>query len=215
MSIHHHPSEDFLLDYAAGASDEAVSLILATHLALCPRCRRIVASAEAAGGALLENVAPQALDETTLSHAMAKLDRAVPETPKPRAPAGCALAPEPLRSYIGGDLETVPWRKIAGGISCRDLSTHGHSKARLIRSLPGSGVGVHTHRGPELTLCLTGGFTDNTDSYARGDLQTTDGTIEHRPVADAGEPCVILAVTDAPLIFRSLPMGLLAKLFGF
>lgn len=215
MSIHHHPSEELLLDYASGAGDEAVSLILATHLALCPDCRRVVADVEAAGGALMESLSPETVGDDALMQALAKLDRAPAELPKAVSPQTNVIAPEPLRSYIGGDLATVPWRKIAGGISYRDLPSRGKHKVRLIRSEAGAGVGIHTHNGTELTLCLTGGYTDDTGSYARGDLQTTDASIEHRPVADPGEACVILAVTDAPLSFRSPVMGALAKLFGF
>ena len=37
--IHHHPGEELLLAYAAGASDEALSLIVATHMAYCATCR--------------------------------------------------------------------------------------------------------------------------------------------------------------------------------
>jgi len=30
--IHHHPDDELLLAYASGAADEAVSLIVATHM---------------------------------------------------------------------------------------------------------------------------------------------------------------------------------------
>ncbi|HEX3809886.1 MAG TPA: ChrR family anti-sigma-E factor [Rhizomicrobium sp.] len=216
MSMQHHPAEELLLDYAAGASDEATSLILATHLALCPQCRRTVGQAEAAGGALLATAKPEALSSGALESVLARLSDTVTEPAAPKLTAiGKAEAPEPLRSYIGGDLDSVKWRRIAGGISYADLPVRGKSKARLIRSEPGAGVGVHSHKGNELTLCLTGGYTDVTGTYARGDIQTTDPTVEHRPLADPEGPCITLGVTDAPLVFRSRVIGLLAKVFGF
>jgi len=53
MTVRHHPDDALLLAYAAGGLDDAMSLILATHLSFCTRCRRLVARQEEIGGALL------------------------------------------------------------------------------------------------------------------------------------------------------------------
>jgi len=58
MTIRHHPGDEFLLAHASGAGSEAVSLIVGTHLALCPSCRGKVTSMEQMGGALLASIAP-------------------------------------------------------------------------------------------------------------------------------------------------------------
>ena len=55
----HHPSEALLLDYAAGNQDEPVSLLVATHLALCPACRATVERFETVGGAMIEELEEQ------------------------------------------------------------------------------------------------------------------------------------------------------------
>lgn len=39
MTIRFHISDDLLLSYASGNMDEASSLLVASHLALCPHCR--------------------------------------------------------------------------------------------------------------------------------------------------------------------------------
>jgi putative transcriptional regulator len=212
--IAHHPDYDVLVAHAAGTSDEATSLIVATHLALCPECRRKVISVEKAGGALLADVAPAEMSRNAWNSVLARLDERALEKPKPRA-AGNFIAPEPLRSYLGGDIDSIKWTAIVPGVSYKPLFRRGDMDARLIRSRPGHGVGVHTHRGEELTLCLAGGYTDVTGAFARGDLQTADPALEHRPMADAGEDCIVLAVSDAPLKFRNAAIGLLAKFFGF
>jgi putative transcriptional regulator len=120
-----------------------------------------------------------------------------------------------LRSYIQGDIDRVRWIPIGPGVSYRPLLKRRDARVQLIRTAPGAGVGTHTHRGEELTLVLTGGFTDVTGSYRRGDLQTTTPEIVHRPVTDADGYCVTLAMTDAPLKFMSPIVGVLGKLFGF
>jgi putative transcriptional regulator len=213
--ITHHPSEEMLLAHASGASDEATALIVATHLALCPSCRKTVAAVESAGGALLTDVEPAAMSPAALDSVLGRLGTVAPEAPKPRRPSANGSVPEPLRSYLGGDLADVTWKPIVPGISYRPLFRKGTSDVRLIRSKAGHGVGVHTHHGEEFTLCLAGGYTDETGSYAFGDLQSTDPAVLHRPVADPGPDCIVLAVSDAPLKFRSVTIGLLAKFFGF
>ena len=40
MTIQHHLPDDLLLTYAAANLAEAWSLVVATHLSLCPECRR-------------------------------------------------------------------------------------------------------------------------------------------------------------------------------
>ena len=216
MTIRHHPGDEFLLAHASGAAGEAVSLLVGTHLALCPECRGKVVSMEQIGGAMLAEIAPAEMSAASLSAAMARLDDVAEEkAARTLNISPPVIAPEPLRSYIHGDIDRVRWIPIGPGISYRPLLKQKDARVQLIRTAPGAGVGTHTHRGEELTLVLAGGFTDVTGSYRRGDLQTTTQDIVHRPVTDADGTCVTLAMTDAPLKFMSPVVGLLGKLFGF
>jgi putative transcriptional regulator len=212
--ISHHPDAELLIAYAAGASHEAVSLIVATHLALCPECRREVSHAERAGGALLEDLDPVAVSDAALANTMSRLNAV--ETPAPAPTREHSFkAPEPLRSYLGGDLDSVRWKAVTRSLSCRPLLKRNGTSAQLIRSKPGHGISLHTHKGEEFSLVLTGGYTDPTGHYLRGDVQTATPDTVHHPIADDGEACIILAVADAPLAFRNPLVGLLAKLMGY
>jgi len=212
MSIAHHPSDELLLSYAAGATDEAASLVIATHLALCPICREVTARAEAAGGALLEAAEPVAMDAGAFKSVLSRLEDAPAAKPQARAPSN---VPEPLRSYIGGDLDNLHWKKVTEGIAFLPLVKHGKTRAHLVRTEPGAAVGLHTHRGEELSIVLTGGYTDATGHYRRGDFQATAAGDEHSTVTDRGEPCVVLAMSEAPLRFHGLMDALIARWFGF
>lgn len=216
--IAHHPAPELLLAYASGSANEGVGLLIATHLALCPQCRAAVATAEAAGGVMLSQLAPEPMGKTALENVLQKLDSKNEnlhvQTKALPVPAKNPV-PEPLRSYLGGDFDRVAWRKVAGGISHVPLFRRGRTRVELIRATPGSGVATHTHRGEEVTLVLAGGFSDATGTYARGDVQTASPDILHRPKADPGEDCINLAVTDGALIFQSLPFKLIGRLFGF
>jgi len=213
MSIAHHPGDELLLSYASGAASEAVALLVASHTTFCPQCRTRVQRAEATGGRVLAGIAPVAMSSKAYESLLARLDEPTREVVK--AANLQSKVPAPLQPYVGGDYEALPWRQIGGGISHLPIKTRGGMKARLIRAEPGSGVFVHTHKGEEWTLVLTGSYTDRTGRYAAGDVQSTTPEILHQPTADAGPVCINLAVTDAPLVFRGLLPKLVAKFHGF
>ena len=68
-----HVSDVRLLEYASGVLPEPPALLVATHLALCPRCRRVTSELEALGGALLEGMAPEPLAEASLEQALTRI----------------------------------------------------------------------------------------------------------------------------------------------
>lgn len=114
------------------------------------------------------------------------------------------VLPEPLRSYVGGDLADLKWRALGRGayqilIDTKDKDT----QVRLLRIPAGKPVPEHTHEGRELTLVLAGSFRDGEDLFARGDIEEADGDLLHTPTATEGEDCICLAVTEAPLKFSS------------
>jgi len=216
--IAHHPSDALLLTYASGAADEAVSLIVATHMSYCSLCRLRGRKLEAIGGALLEDLPPAALARDAREAVMAKLDSAQPYE-RPVVSSGAALkdhrTPAVLRPYIGGDLARVRWRRMGPRLSYVPLFRRGAVAARLLRGVPGAGSGLHSHQGLELTLVLQGGYTDVTGNYGPGDLQVMEDGMRHNPVADPGEDCINLAVTTGRLTFDSLMQKIAAPLFGF
>ena len=218
MKINHHPADELLLGYAAGATSEAFSLVIATHLALCPTCRCVVAQAESVGGAMLESATPVPLNPGALDSVLSRLDEPAPPPPDDPAKStskNAAGVPEPLRSYVGGDFDAVPWTKITQDIAFKLVMKTGDMRAHLVRSKAGHGVGTHAHRGEELTLVLTGGYTDVTGRYAAGDVQYTTPEIVHRPLADEGGDCIALVVSDGSLKFRSFLERLGGWWFGF
>lgn len=212
--IAHHPDDALLMAYASGAADEVTSLIVATHLHYCMACRMRTTEMESIGGSLMEDLAPQALAPGALEATLAKLDQVQPYE-RPRRNASRDGTPGILRSYLGGDLRDVRWRKMGPKLSYAPLFRRGALTARLLRGVPGADSGAHTHQGLEYTLVLQGGYTDVTGSYAPGDLQVMDAGERHNPVADEGEDCINLAVTTGRLKFDSLIQKIAAPLFGF
>jgi putative transcriptional regulator len=212
--IRHHPDEGLLLAYASGVADEAMSLILATHMAYCETCRAEVAKLERIGGSLLQELAPAPMAGGALDAVLSRLDTAKPFVRRPRTVSRDGT-PDVLRRYIGGDLSQVRWRPAGAKLSYLPLLRHGRVAVRLLRGVPGAETGAHHHQGQEYTLVLKGGFTDVTGNYGPGDLQVMEGDMRHNPVADPGEDCINLAVTTGRLKFESPLLRIVAPLFGF
>lgn len=201
-TITHHLTEDLLADYATGVLDEAFALAVATHVSLCDECRAQLAAFEALSGAVLDAADAVAMDEDSLEAVFARIDGAAQAAaPRRRSPG---VLPAPLQDYVGGDLAAIRWRPIGLGVQQAILRTGGQARARLLYIPAGVAVPDHGHNGRELTLVLQGAFRDEDGRFARGDVECADEAVEHTPVAEAGEDCICLAVTDAPLKFRRL-----------
>lgn len=202
--ITHHPGEDLLLSYSAGSLGESWSLGIATHLALCPTCRGAVAAAEEVGGLLLEDSDSAEMPANSLDKVLALLDEPAADFVEDAVPAGRGVLPQPLRGYVGGDVDSIGWKSIGGGAYQYLLDTADSAQARLLLIPEGKPVPEHGHRGREVTLVLAGSFTDQVGKFGRGDLEDADADLVHSPTAGGGEDCVCLAITDAPLKFRGL-----------
>jgi putative transcriptional regulator len=199
----HHPPSEFLVAYAAGSLPEPQALLIATHLSLCPDCRKDVAQLDEVGGALLADLPPTEVEPDALGRLMARLDEPVP--PPPPMPADPVL-PAPLRAYVGRSIDGVEWRWLGAGVEdfVLPMPAPGDFVCRLVRVGAGRTIPLHTHDGDELTLVLSGGFSDENGRYARGDISVGDPTIEHRPVADPGGACICLIVTEGKVRFSGL-----------
>lgn len=208
MTIHHHPSEALLIDYASGAMDPARALVIASHVHACQHCREQVALAEAAGGALIETLAPADLSETALDRAMAALD----------APSPARADPPPTVAAPDDWIDTPPEvaaalrrkRWVAPGVWVAPVMdrTEGAPLSYLLRVGAGMRMPDHTHRGSELTLILKGAFMDGDIRYGPGDLAEVDETVEHSPHITADGECVCLVACDNPLVVG----GVIARL---
>ncbi len=223
----HRIGEDILLDYASGSLPEGLSLAIATHASFSRETRELIDCLDAVGGVLLADCAGESVSDDCLTGLLDRLDAAnfnddgtaaqAASADRARAETGGAetgralsddpMLPSPLRHYVPGRLDDLPWRRIAGGVSVYELElsapTDGESdeicKARLLRIDSGVQVPRHSHEGEEYTVVLAGGFHDGGEDYRVGDIAVSDGDVDHMPVAHQGETCICLAVTTAPL----------------
>jgi putative transcriptional regulator len=208
MPIRHHISDQLLMAYSAGQLPEAFSLVMAVHLSMCDDCKARLGAFDAVGGAVMGCCDTVAMDAGSLAATFAKLDMPLPVERRAKS-----SLPAPLVDYIGGDLSAVKWRSLGAGVRQAILPTDKTATARLLYIPAGKPVPDHGHRGTELTLVLQGAFHDEVDRFGPGDLEIADEDLNHQPIAEAGEDCICLAATDAPLRFNAFIPRLVQPFF--
>lgn len=217
MTIKHHVGNDLLLSYGAGTLDEATSLLVATHLALCPACRADLELIEAVGGALIEQTpedvtADEAMLESIVSSPHPQDEGSAPDRAVSSKPF---VLPQPLRDYAGGGVDELEWRSVGGGIRQVPLNTGSARVTARLLSIPArKSVPDHGHRSVETTLVLAGSFYDRGSWYRRGDVGIAGPEVVHHPVAGPEQDCICLAVTDARLKFQAPIPRLLQPFHG-
>lgn len=203
--IKHHLSDDILMGYASGTLPEAFNLLVAAHVSLCDACRAQLETFDAVGGALMDTDVPAdaTVSEASFAATLAMIAGAAPE-PIHATPVRAGVLPGPLQDYVGGDLDAIRWRPVGMGVKQAILPTSKDASARLLFIPAGAAMPDHGHNGIEMTMVLQGAFSDEHDSFARGDVEIADQDMHHTPVADISADCICLAVADAPLKFNSL-----------
>lgn len=199
-----------LTAYATGDAPEGLALLTACHLTFCPACRACVEEQEERGGAALTAAPPLALAAGAWERVAAALDAPPPNlaADPPRDIDGWAV-PRPLAEALRGPRRSSAhpsprWRRLFQGVKSLSVplapATHaaGH-RARLLLFPSGYRLPAHHHRGPEYTLVLAGGFTDEQGHYARGDVSAPPLQGRHAPRVDADGPCLALVVNEGPV----------------
>ena len=209
MNIKHHLSDELMLDYASGALTEGWGLAVATHLSFCKSSRNLSSNLDAVGGILLNEVQEAGIADDILDSVLSEIDASenmelVQKNPHIKDQKR-SLIPTPLASYIGMDIDKLPWKNLGLGVQQISVPLSDRTtSARLICIPAGKPVTEHSHSGRELTVVLSGGFHDITGEYGPGDIQEVYGDFEHQPHARDLENCIALAVTEAPLKFSGI-----------
>ena len=202
MSPQHHPADDILTAYAAGALEPGFGLVVGAHLEACAHCRARAASFEAISGAALVDLPEADIAPGALAKVMARLD----EGPPPAV----GIDTRPLLER----LPLRPKRWVAPGVWVAAVETpHARDNRVYILSVgPGMPTARHEHAGAEFCTVLKGAYRDEVGRFAAGDFAAAYGEFNHQPVVDGDETCVCLFATEG----RLKPQGLIGRIaFGF
>jgi putative transcriptional regulator len=204
VKITHHLDDATIVALAAGTLDEALAAVAASHAAWCLECRSAVRKAETMGGAVLGGLEAEAVSSDCRAKTMASLDGAVVR-PFPGSPRSGEL-PLPLQSLTGlNGFGDIAWKAKAPGIAMADVKLSPGAKGHLylLKIGPGKAMPEHGHGGEELTMILSGCYSDKFGTFARGDVADLDEAVEHTPIVGGDEPCICLVAAEAPTKFKS------------
>ncbi len=199
-TIRHHPDSATLMSFAAGALAEPLAAACSVHASMCAACRgelrdmelvgaTLLGTADASGGRVGTPVrpheAPSRADRGSLSSGIA------------------SELPAPLARKYGLALDQIPWKRLAPGVWQHHLALSPGAQGELyfIKLAPGCRLPLHAHTGAELTVVLTGAFTDASGEFRRGDMQDID-QIEHQPLGDRDEGCICLVAAEGPYLLK-------------
>lgn len=210
--IRHPVPDEILLDYVVGSATAGKSLLVQTHLAMCPPSQARFAMLEEIGGALLETLQDASLEKASVEAvfaldrdvgAEARDDRVEPVRNGVEHAVLCGMAlPAPLSASAEEAADRRAWRTLGRGVRAALLSCSGpRGRTQFLHARPGAKILPHTHEGEELVLVLKGAFWDGDERYGPGDVAVADSGTVHAPVIDRGEDCLCLAVTEGPIRF--------------
>ena len=139
----------------------------------------------------MEEQSPVTMNDNAFAKTMAMVGKQSIQRPKPANDI-----PSVLAGYIGGSLDNVEWRSLGGGIKQKIIMTGRDATARLLYIPAGQSAPDHGHSGMELTLVLRGAFKDESGHYHAGDIEITDDSVEHTPIADEGEDLSLIHISE-------------------
>ena len=213
-----HLDDLTLAEYASSSLGEAQSVFVASHLTLCPDCRRVNQDFEKIGGLFIhhENDSPledgcfdkilDTIESSRESKELKKQDDILAELKE---------IPKPIRDKLPESLGSIKWKKLGKNISFIELECNQpKTSMKLMKLSAGTHIPVHSHGGREYTMVLSGGFSDQYGRYERGDVAIRDVLEIHEPVVDEDSECVCFVVTEAPLKIKGFIGFIISKILG-
>lgn len=191
--------------FSAGQMPDSLGIMIACHLEKCGPCRQRAKLYERLGGELLAEAAELEVEAGLLSELLDKLDKPEPAHEAIESDVVSDIRiPKPLRRFVPGPFEQLPWSGFSRNIKEFDLPIANISgsvdySAKLYKIAAGKELPVHTHKGNEYTLVLEGCFSDKAGNYNQGDFILADPHVIHQPKAADDADCICFAIVDAPL----------------
>jgi putative transcriptional regulator len=206
----------------AGEANKALRLLAATAVALRAGSDFMQGPADPLGGALLADETPATLGAEVLANTLSLIDQAEAAE---RQAVGMALEnrpfahelldlPAPVRDAALKSLQRRNWSFGGFGIRRLPLAASGGAITELVRVEPGRGAAEHGHVADELTLVLTGAYSDGHGLYRPGELAYAGPGFMHVPKAEPGEVCYLMLTAFGQARFTG-QIGLLQRLTGF
>jgi putative transcriptional regulator len=201
--INRHPESDLLVEYASGSLSVAPCISVTTHLQYCKQCSDSVESLGEIGGELLTTAEAVPVSDELFDRVIASLDSLVEEEPSDEPHRQCSDTisdelPEFVQRLLpDGDLD---WRRLSPSLKVAPISVGEEEYELALHRIDAGGKAPeHDHLGKEITVVLTGSFSDEDGVYQPGDFLVREAGDTHRPFAARNQECICLSVLEAPI----------------
>lgn len=205
--IKHHPKFELIQSFVNGDLPASLSAGIAIHAEMCPVCQKQIAQ-------LTEEVAEASFEQAFLhkfciddAQDMSELsdinfDEMISDItdnndiaqPQPTANASMSFKGEDYKlPTVLSHMEIGKTAQIGKLARARVQLNEGEIHTSLLHIEPGGSVPEHTHNGFELTVLLSGTFSDDEGEYVAGDFIMLDGRHQHNPVSEHGCLCYTVA----------------------
>lgn len=208
--IKYHPTDRLIEQFSAGVLNPALSVIISTHIDICPRCQNVTHDAEQ----FLAEQVMQTQVKSLTPELDQQFDQMLDQILNAEAPTNIVEFPYNEVLHLNGKTFKLPatlarqykrigdWSRVPGKMLKAPINLGSNECINLIYMDEGSRVPEHTHKGSEITLVINGVFNDEQDEYRDGDFVMLDQHHQHSPET-RDEDCLTLATLDAPLHFTS------------
>ena len=202
--INRHPDSELLVEYTSGGLSLAPSIAVTTHLQFCDTCDGSVESLKHIGGDLLEQADAVPVSEGLFEKVLLGIDTDAGDSEsrcnantKAVDDVGHALPRYVQRLLPEGNLR---WKFLSPSLRVATVSVgEDRYELALHRIKAGGKAPEHNHKGQEITVVLTGTFSDEDGIYQPGDFVVREQGDVHRPIAAQNEECICLSVLAAPI----------------
>lgn len=191
---------------------EPLAAVMATHISLCPSCRKQLSRLDSLGTAIFNSLPP-----TEMARGRPAVLAAAEADGASRRDFARGILPDAVVEVLRPTGKGLPWRRMGLGLWVLPipLSEGTEGKLSLVKVAPGVAIPEHGHSGSELTIILDGAYTDELGTFKVGDVADVDDTTAHKPVADPEQGCICLTAFEGRSQFKGLMARLIAPLAGF
>ncbi|MGI9521307.1 MAG: ChrR family anti-sigma-E factor [Hyphomicrobiaceae bacterium] len=213
MTIKHHLDDATLMSLSAGTLGEALTIVAATHVMACRRCRERVQLLDMIGGELVKDFDEEPVSMVSSDGGLSRSSDQLSRAGSDRNETGL---PRPLDRIVGRSLASIPWKWLGPGVATHvlRLSDGAPGDLRLLRVAPGKKLPEHGHGGIELTHIISGAYRDEFGLFRAGDIADVDEEVEHQPIVEPGEYCICVVASEARARFKSPLSRLVQPLIG-
>lgn len=200
--IKHHPNDTLLAQYSSGELAFSLSIAISAHIEMCPQCQakeKQLEANQAQQAWAPENIEVADFGDILQTILATTMDKNVSTT---KVKQCVSLENQKItlpRAFCS--FEKLRWSGLGVINRARVIHDEDNVRASLLHIKKGGEIPVHQHKGYELTLLLAGSFSDEHDTYHKGDFILLSGDIKHSPKTEQG--CLCYTVQDAPLHFIS------------